>query len=234
MAAFGVGLSKTGFNGVATAYVLVMALLMPARASTGFVLPLLLFADFFAVFMFRRHADWTHVRRLVPPTMIGIVAGYFIMQHVSDAAYKPFMGWFVLLLSGLQWLRSKRESWFAHLPHNPLWSNSMGLSCGVATMLANGSGPIATLYLLVSGLPKMEFVGTGAWFFFLMNWFKVPFSWHMGLINLDSLRWDLWLFPAVALGIFAGKWLLERVPQKLFETLLLWFSVLAALRLIIS
>lgn len=234
LAAFGVGLSKTGFNGVGIAYVLIMANIMGARASTGFVLPLLLFADFFAVFLFRRHADWSHIRRLVPPTMIGIVAGYFIMQHVSDAAYKPFMGWFVLVLSGLQWLRGQRESWFAHLPHNPVWSNSMGLGCGVATMLANGSGPIATLYLLVSGLSKMEFVGTGAWFFFLMNWFKVPFSWHMGLINLDSLKWNLWLFPAVALGIFAGKWLLARVSQQLFETLLLWFSVLAALRLIFS
>lgn len=234
LCAYCVGLSKTGFAGIGTFYVLVMAMLMPARASTGFVLPLLIFADFFAVFLFRRHADWSHVWRLVPPAMLGIVLGYFAMQRISDTLYRPFMGWFVLILSALQWLRGKREAWFAALPQNNVWSSAMGLGCGVSTMLANNSGPVATFYLLVSGLPKLEFVGTGAWFFFLMNWFKVPFSWKLGLINLDSLKWDLWLFPVVVVGVFSGKWLLDRVPQKLFETLLLWFSIVAAARLIFS
>ena len=234
LAAFGIGLSKTGFSGVSTVYVLVMAMLMPARASTGFVLPLLLFADVFAVRAFHRHADWTHIKRLIPSAFLGIVVGFWAMKRLDDAIYRPVIGVVVLVLCVLQWLRSRREDWFAHLPHNPVFSNTMGLGCGITSMMANGSGPIATLYFLVGGLPKMEFVGTGAWFFFAMNLFKAPFSWQMGLIDLTSLKWNLWLFPIVFLGVVSGKWLLERVPQKLFETLLLWFSVLAAVRLIFS
>jgi uncharacterized membrane protein YfcA len=234
IAALCIGLSKTGFGGVGTAFVLLMALIMGARASTGFILPMLLFADVFAVRAFHRHADWTLIRRLIPAAFLGIVVAFFAMKRMDDAIYNPVIGWIVLVLCGLQWLRGKREEWFAHLPNNPVFANVMGLGCGLTTMLSNGSGPIATLYFLVSGLPKMEFVGTGAWFFFLMNGFKVPFSWQLGLINLDSLRWNLLLMPAVFVGVVSGKWLLQRVPQKLFETLLLWFSILAALRLIFS
>lgn len=234
LCAFCIGLSKTGFGGVGTFYVLVMAMLMPARASTGFLLPMLLFADIFAVRAFARHADWTHLKRLLPSAFLGIVVAYFAMKHLSDAAYKPVIGWIVLGLSAIQWLRSQRESWFARWPHNPVFSNTMGLGCGVTSLLANGSGPVATLYFVVGGLPKMEFVGTGAWFFFLMNLFKAPFSYHMGLIDLTSLKWNFYLLPIVFLGIVSGKWLLERVPQKLFETLLLWFSVIAAIKLIFS
>jgi len=234
IAALCIGLSKTGFGGVGTVFVLLMAMIMPTLDSTGFVLPLLLFADVFAVRTFRRHADWTLIRRLIPAAFVGIVLAFLAMNRFKHLPYGPVIGWIVLVLCGLQWLRGKREEWFAHLPDNPVFANVMGLGCGLTTMLSNGSGPIATLYFLVSGLPKMEFVGTGAWFFFLINVFKVPFSWQLGLINLHSLRWNLWLLPPVLIGVVAGKWLLDRVPQKLFETLLLWFSILAALRLILS
>ena len=235
IAALCIGLSKTGFGGVGTAFVLLMALVMGARGSTGFILPMLLFADVFAVRAFHRHADWTHIKRLIPAAFVGIIVAFFVMHKLKDdAIYNPVIGWIVLILCGLQWLRGKREEWFAHLPNNPIFGNTMGLGCGITSMLSNGSGPIATLYFLVGGLPKMEFVGTGAWFFFLLNLFKTPFSWQLGLIDLSTLRWNLYLLPAVFVGVVSGKWLLERVPQQLFETLLLWFSILAALRLIFS
>jgi len=43
---------------------------------------------------------------------------------------------------------------------------------------------------------------------------------------------NLILAPAVLVGVLAGRWLLERIPQRLFEHMLLVFAVLAALRLI--
>ena len=39
-----------------------------------------------------------------------------------------------------------------------------------------------------------------------------------------------WILAVVA--VLAGRWLLERIPQRLFEHMLLAFAVLAALRLI--
>ena len=120
-----------------------------------------------------------------------------------------------LVLSILQFAR-----WFA-------WA--MGVLAGAATMLANAAGPVFAVYLIAVGLPKMEFVGTSAWFFFIINLFKVPFSIALGLIHGQTLMVNLILAPAVLVGVLAGRWLLERIPQRLFEHMLLAFAVLAAL-----
>jgi len=40
------------------------------------------------------------------------------------------------------------------------------------------------------------------------------------------------LVPAIVAGTFTGRWLIRRVPQDLFEALLLIFAGVAALRMI--
>ena len=46
----------------------------------------------------------------------------------------------------------------------------------------------------------MEFLGTGAWYFLIINIFKIPFSAQLGLITPASLIFDAWLAPAVIVG----------------------------------
>src|SRR5207302_9878449 len=128
--------------------------------------------------------------------------------------------------------RQWRPSLFTHVPHRAWFAWTIGVWSGVTTMLANAAGPIMTLYLLAVGLPKWEFVGTAAFFFLAVNLIKVPFSVSLGLINSVSLLFNVVLFPAVALGIVLGRKLIDIVPQKLFEQLVLIFAALAALRLI--
>jgi len=76
-----------------------------------------------------------------------------------------------------------------------------------------------SLYLLSKRLSKEDFVATGAWFFFVINLTKLPiYTWH-GLIGRRSLAFDAMMVPAVLAGALAGRWLVYRIPQKLFETL---------------
>lgn len=89
------------------------------------------------------------------------------------------------------------------------------------------------LYLLANGLPKFALVGTGAWFFLLVNLFKVPFSLHLGLITTDSLRMDLILLIPMLPGALLGPVILRRLNQSVFETMALVFTVLAAIRLLL-
>jgi hypothetical protein len=102
----------------------------------------------------------------------------------------------------------------------------------MTTMLANAGGPVMTLYLLAMKLPKLEFTATAAWFFFTINVFKIPFSVALGLITTHTLALNALLLPAIALGLLVGRWLIHRVPQRLFNQLLLVFAGLASLRLI--
>ena len=108
----------------------------------------------------------------------------------------------------------------------------MGIMAGVTTMLANAAGPVMALYFLAIALPKLEFVGTSAWFFLAINLFKVPFSVGLGLIHSQTLLFNAVLVPAIVIGLLSGRWLVTRIPQKLFDALLLTFVGIAALRMI--
>ena len=74
-----------------------------------------------------------------------------------------------------------------------------------------------TVYLLSMDLPKEEFVGTSAWFYFLVNLFKLPFSIALGFVTWSSLKIDLALIPVVLVGSAAGVWAVKHLPQRAFN-----------------
>ena len=171
----------------------------------------------------------------MPPAILGIVLGFLLMRvELSNSAFRHLIGWIVLVMAGLHCLRKATPGKFARLPQSNAFAWSMGGSAGLTTMMANAAGPVMALYLLAVDLPKLQFVGTSAWFFLMVNLIKVPFSWKLGLIGGGSLLLNLILAPAVVAGIFAGKNLLRFISQKLFERLALGFAIVAALRLILA
>ncbi len=228
-----VGISKTGIPGMGILVVPLLASVVPAKTSVGLLLPMLIFADIFAVTYYRRSAVWSHLVKLLPAAVVGVVIGYFLLDRINSAQLKPIIGIIVLTLLGINYWRNRglkeqdipRQWWFAAV---------MGLLAGVTTMLANAAGPIMIIYLLAMRLPKQEFIGTGAWYFFLINWFKVPFSANLGLINAETLKINLFCFPIIAAGAIAGIFVLKRIPQKFFNNLIQILAGLAACRLIFS
>jgi hypothetical protein len=99
-------------------------------------------------------------------------------------------------------------------------------------MMANAAGPIFALYAVAVALPKLEIVGTSAWFFLLLNAFKVPFSAALGLIQGSTLLLNLVLLPPLLVGVLLGRQVVRRLPQQAFELLMLGFAAVASLRLI--
>lgn len=233
IAALCVGLSKAGFGGISMIFILLMAQILPARESTGAVLPMLILADIFAVAAFRRHANGRLVLRMLPPAVVGIVCGWLLIPAIPAEAFGRVIGWLTLGLIGLMLVLKLRPQMVSVAAQGRGFAWPFGWVAGVTTMIANAAGPVMTMYLLACRLPKMEFVGTAAWFFFTVNVLKVPFSVSLGLINPKSLILNLWLAPVVVAGIFLGRWLLGKINQNVFEWLMIVFSLLGALRLIL-
>jgi uncharacterized membrane protein YfcA len=230
--AFGMGISKAGFPGMSLVHVVVFAFIFGARTSTGIILPMLIAADVVAVRSFRQHAQWNYIRRMLPATIVGILVGFVLMGRLDESLFSPLIGAIVLVLVVMQVTRMARPGLFGEVPHSHVFAWTMGLLAGVTTMMANAAGPIFVLYALAVGLPKYELVGTGAWFFMIVNLSKVPLSAGLGLIGPNTLTLNLVLLPAVFSGIAIGRWMTRRVPQRLFDGLLLTFAAVAALRLI--
>jgi len=211
-----VGLSKTGILGLGILFVPLFALVLPARMSTGALLPLLIVGDAVAVIWYRRHARWEHLLRLLPWALAGIVAGFFALGKIDDHQLRPILGVMILVLLAISVWRDLATRGKAEVPTTWWFAAVAGLLAGATTMMANAAGPIMLLYLLAMKLPKEEFIGTGAWFFAAVNWAKVPFSAGLGLITGQSLLLDATLAGGVLIGAVVGILVANRLPQRLF------------------
>ncbi|MBS0631733.1 MAG: sulfite exporter TauE/SafE family protein [Verrucomicrobia bacterium] len=233
IAALAIGISKTGIGGVAMLAVVIFAQLLPAKQSSGVVLPMLVLADVVAVTLYRRHAQWNYLWKLFPWTAAGVVAGYFALGHIDDHQAKVLIGVIVLGMLGLHLWRRRHAT--GEEPERAWWfAPVMGLLAGFTTLVANAAGPLMAIYLLAMRLPKLAYVGTGAVYFMLMNWFKVPFMVKLDLINGPSLWLNLWLAPAVLIGTLLGKKILAGIDQRRFENLALGLAALAGVKLLFS
>jgi uncharacterized protein len=234
LGAFSSGLSKTGMAGLGVLTVALFANALPARESTGALLPLLLCGDVFGVAFFRKHASWPHLWRLFPWVVLGVIMGFVAMDHVNNAQMQRLLGGILLGLLALQFWRSRQsEHLAAQLPHAGWFAAPTGTLAGFTTMVANAAGPVMILYLLAVGLPKLAFVGTGAWFFMLVNAFQVPFSLKLGLITPHSLWMDALLVVPMVPGALLGPVLLQRINQRAFEWMALVLTAAAAIRLLV-
>lgn len=229
------GMSKTGLPGLGILMVPLMAGAFAAKASTGMLLPLLAFADLFAVGYYHRHAKWRYVLRLLPWALAGIGVGFLITKYapIPDVLMKPLIGGIVLVLLAVNFWRQRRGD-ALKIPTHWAFAASLGFFAGLTTQLANAAGPVMVLYLLAMRLPKEQFLGTAAWYFLILNYLKIPLFIFDGRITWESIRTDVVAVPFILLGVVAGIWLLKRIPQKIFNLVVQFLAMLAAVWLIVS
>jgi uncharacterized protein len=235
LAAVMVGISKTGLAGLSALSVAAFAQVFPGKQATGLVLPLLILGDLMAVFIYRRHAQWRHLRKLFPWTAAGVVLGYFALGIVSDRNARYLIGAIIFALAASSFWWRSRSAGVAEPALSAHWSVGacIGVAAGFITLIANAAGPLMAMYFVAMRLPKLEYVGTAAVFFMLLNFFKVPFMVDLGLITVDSLKFNLMLAPGVLLGVVAGRWLLARINQNVFEQMVLVLCATAGILLIL-
>jgi len=230
-----VGISKAGITGLSILSVALFTHVFPSsKQASGLVLPLLIFGDFVAVLSYRTHTQWRYVWKLMPWTGVGVVLGYFALGHISDRTTRTMIGVIIVslcVLGGARYLTAQPRE--AAAPTHWTLAAAIGIVAGFITLVANAAGPLMALYLVAMRLPKMQFVGTTAVFFMVLNLFKVPFMVKLGLVTAQSFEFNLMLAPAVLLGAFAGRWLLRRINQRLFEQMVLGFSAIAGFLLIV-
>lgn len=207
----------------------IMASVLGAKPSTGFLLPMLIMGDIFGVIYYHRHAEMKYILRLAPSTVIGVLVALLVGQWVSEGQFQQLLSVVILGSMGIMIFRKKSS---ADLTEKFWFTNIMGFLGGFTTMIGNAAGPVMSIYFLSRNLPKNSFIGTSAWFFFLVNVFKVPF--HIGVwktISWQSFSFNLLLFPAIVVGVLIGFSIVKRIPEKAYRIFILVSIGLAALKL---
>ena len=245
-AALLVGFSKTAVSGANTVSLAIFAAVLPARASTGVLLPILIVGDVLAVLTYRRHAHWPTLWRLFPAVAAGVVIGTLFLVWADDAVVRTSIGAILLFMAGVTlWRRRKAEAAAAGAAgaadepdsvttrSGRAKARSYGVLGGFTTMVANAGGPVMSMYLLSAGFRKLGFLGTSAFFFLIVNVTKVPFSVGLGLIDGHSLLLDAALAAFVVPGALIGKWAVNRINQRLFEQLVIAATIIGGLQLLL-
>ncbi|MDX2595465.1 MULTISPECIES: sulfite exporter TauE/SafE family protein [Streptomyces] len=243
-AALLVGFSKTAVSGANTVSLAIFAAVLPARASTGVLLPVLIAGDVLAVLTYRRHAHWPTLWRLFPAVAAGVVLGTLFLLWADDGVVRTSIGAILLLMAGITMWRRRRAA-SPDGPQEPdepaavttrtgrIKARSYGVLGGFTTMVANAGGPVMSLYLLSAGFRKLGFLGTSAFFFLIVNVSKVPFSAGLGLIDGRSLLLDAALLVFVVPGALLGGWAVHRIDQRLFERLVIAATVVGGVQLLL-
>ena len=231
LGAFSLGFSKTGFPGLAMVNVLIMAEIFTAKISVGIIVPMLIACDLTVYPMFRRYSSWKEVLPLLPAVFVGLVAGYFLLDHIDELTARKGIGVIILLMLMLQLSRIRLGNALSKMTHSSSFKWASGLLIGTSTIMANAAGPVFSIYALVEKMAKETFLGVGARCFLLINIIKLPMVAHLGLIDERSLKINLVVLPALIAGIFIGRKIIQIIPQRGFEILLYTFSAIAGIRL---
>jgi uncharacterized membrane protein YfcA len=227
-----VGMSKTGVHGTGMVAVPLLASVFGGQLSSGIMLPMLCLADVMGVWYYHRHASWQHLKKLFPWAVVGTVLGTIVGGMIDDNIFRMIMA--VIIVGSvviMLWLeRGHKEDipdykWFAALT---------GTAGGFTSMVGNLAGSVMAVYFLSMRLPKNAFIGTTAWFFMVMNWFKVPFhvfawhtiTWNTFLLNLSAL-------PLIAVGALIGIVIVKNIPEKLYRWFIIGMTLVAAIMMLV-
>jgi uncharacterized membrane protein YfcA len=226
-AGFIIGLSKAGIKGLDMLTVTFMAIVFGSKSSTGVVLPLLSLADIAAVFYYNRHAQWNHFRMLVPWMVAGILLGVFTGKDMQEDLFKKVMAGIIFITIVIVLIMEYRKS--QQVPSHPAFAASTGLAAGFTTMIGNLAGAFSNLYFLAMRMEKNNFIGTSAWIFLFMNLFKMPFQiFYWKNINADTLKTDLFLVPALAIGFWAGIIWVGKISDAKYRKMVLLLTLAGA------
>ena len=225
--AFIIGLSKAGLKGIDLMNVTIMAIVFGGKASTGVVLPLLCAADVMAVIYYHRHAEWPQFWKLIPWMIIGILIGVYIGKDLDEIIFRRIMAALIILTVVAMIVLEFRKN--ARIPDNRLFASMLGTVSGFATMLGNLAGAFSNIYFLAMRMAKNSFIGTAAWVFLVINFFKLPFQviyWRN--ITFSTLKTDLVLLPALVVGFWAGITIVAKIKDNSYRKIVIVLTLIGA------
>jgi len=223
-----IGMAKTGVHGAGMLAVPLLATVFGGQLSSGIMLPILLLADLMGVWYYHRHASWQHLKILFPWAAVGVVVGTITGSYINDSIFKIVMAvTIVVSVIIMLWLEKMKTP--EEIPDKKSFAIATGIAGGFTSMVGNLAGSVMSVYLLSVRLPKNAFIGTTAWFFLVVNWFKVPFHvfvWNT--IQLNTIFFSLLTLPLIMLGAWLGIMLVRQLSDTTYRWFIIAMTLIAA------
>lgn len=237
---FLMGFSKAGFGGglgILSTPLCVIALADAGKTpvfAIGFVLPLLIIADATSLFHYWRQWELKNLKFLLPGVVIGVLVGIQLLDRFSARQFNIMIGVISMAFVLFQLVKEKVFAAEGHFAPNHAIGVPCGVLAGLTSTLANGAGPVISMFLIPQGMPKRTYVATTALTFVCINWIKLVTFVPRHIITMETLWYGAMFVPVIPVGVWVGVWLNRRVPERWFARLVYAFTFLTGLRLALS
>jgi len=170
----------------------------------------------------RRELDWRVVAWFALGGVPMALAGGFLFAHAPLAALTRILGAFLLLIVVLRHLPKLRGF------RPPLKGFAIiGAVSSFLSALLGSVGPLMAPFFLAYGLVKGAYIGTEALSTVVMHVTKLLAYREAAILPANAILSGLALGPIMVAGSFAGKRVVDRLPEQVF-VLIIDLTLLAA------
>lgn len=227
-----VGLAKGGFSGLGALSLPMVAMTISPVRAVAILLPVYMVQDVVGAWAFRRTVDKWILAWTLPGAALGTLLGYIFATAVTPEAVLAAVG-AISVLFGAYRLWVERHPIAGTRNLTPGWVGAVaGTASGFTSQVALAGQPPFQLWVLPRGLPRDVLVGTGAVYFMLINWMKVPAFLALGQFTTANLLTSALLMPVAIVSTFAGVWLVRRIEPSRFYTAIYLLMIVAGAKLL--
>lgn len=177
-------------------------------------------------FIQRRHIDRSLFLWFALGSLLGVLAGGAVVISIPDALLKILLAVFIL------WTVFGRKQRLSTLSRR--WLVGGGFLTGLASMFVGATGPLVAAVLSAGKLQKHALVATQAASMVAQHGLKVLLFGGLGFAYGSWALLLVLMIGAGYLGVYAGSQLLERLPERYFETGFKTIMVIACMQLLWS
>ena len=153
---------------------------------------------------------------LIIGAIIGTVIGTYMLTLYKSDILKKALGVFIMAYA------IKMLFWNGEIAREP--KNYIGMFAGFFGGLLGGlfsiGGPPIIIYLNSVIKDKRTFRATIIFYFLIVNMWQFALYCYKGLINVDVIKFTLYLMPAFIMGNLIGSFLHIRINEVLFNRII--------------
>lgn len=223
MSGFGAGLVSTPL----LAFVFPMSTVVPTTALIVFVLFV------FLTLRDRHEVLWDEFRRLLWPTLLGVVAGLYLFSVLDNRLLLKGLGGFLMAYAAYmlitQWVGVKQ------LQLSQQWAFPLGfLGAFIDALFGGGGGMLVVIYLHGRNVSKAQFRATLAVLWFVEMIERIGGYTLVGYYTQSTLALVAVMLPFMLLGTWMGEKINTRISPEAFARILAVMLMLSGASLLVK
>lgn len=192
----------------------------------------------FVLFIFltvrdRRDVIWRELQLLIPPTILGVVAGALLFKNLDSVLLLRLLG--VLIISFAIYVLAVQHFGLPGIRCSRKWALPAGfIGAAIDTMFGGGGGTLVVIYMHMRGIGKAQFRATVAtlWFFEMVA--RLAGYTLSGFYTLPTLLLAALMLPVVWAGTYVGEHISNRISQATFSKVLALMLLLSGISVLVK